>query len=125
MSSRHRRPPRQIRHRSEFDRETSRLRNSGTIWPAKTRPILNACTAGWIRPDAERKGEHGDSERSSKSQAPSSREIPSSKYQTVHQTRSSEFGVWILELLWDLDLGHWSFEPLVFGAPGFFRSWRK
>src|SRR5438132_14427829 len=49
------RPPRQMLHRSEFDREAPRLRHSRTIRPAEARPILNAGTAGGIRPD----GEHG------------------------------------------------------------------
>src|SRR5439155_8397849 len=39
-----------------------------------------------------------------KHQTPSSREIPSFKFQKVHQPRSPEFGVWKLELLWDLEL---------------------
>ncbi len=45
--------------------------------------------------------------KSSKHQAPSSREIPSSNNQTV--ARAGIFGVWCLVLLWSLELGAWSF----------------
>src|SRR5438067_7206511 len=52
---------------------------------------------------------------SSKSQAPSSREAPSSKqiskrhaYEDVSPARYPDFGVWNLEFLWSLVLGIWS-----------------
>src|SRR6266566_4832890 len=52
-----------------------------------------------------------------KHQTPSSREIRSFKFQKVHQPRSPEFGVWKLELLWDLELGSFSgVWSLVLGA---------
>src|SRR5271169_3815196 len=48
---------------------------------------------------------------SSKSQAPSSREIPSSKLQRL---TLAGFGVWNLVLLWSLDVEAWSFDgPLL------------
>src|SRR6266516_4372590 len=61
MSRRHRRPPRQIFPGSQFDREAPRLRYPRTIRPAKTRPILDVCTVGWFRPDAERERQDGES----------------------------------------------------------------
>src|SRR6266516_121757 len=50
-----------------------------------------------------------------KHQAPEKSEVRSFKFQKVHQPRSPEFGVWKLELLWDLELGSfsgvWSLVP--------------
>ena len=72
-------------------------------------------------------------ERNTKSQSPSSREIPESKHQkpsSKHQRNPKfqapnrgpriEFGAWSLELLWCLELGVWCFQlgawSLVFGV---------
>jgi UDP-N-acetylglucosamine--N-acetylmuramyl-(pentapeptide) pyrophosphoryl-undecaprenol N-acetylglucosamine transferase len=48
--------------------------------------------------------------KSTRHQAPTSREIPSSNHQTV--ARAGIFGAWFLVLLWCLDVGAWSlFRP--------------
>jgi len=55
-------------------------------------------------------------ERNTKSQTPSSREIPNFKFQNLSQTRC--LGAWDLELLCGFEFGVWSFNwrkdsPLV------------
>jgi UDP-N-acetylglucosamine--N-acetylmuramyl-(pentapeptide) pyrophosphoryl-undecaprenol N-acetylglucosamine transferase len=45
--------------------------------------------------------------KSSNIQPPTSREIPSSKHQTV--ARAGVFGAWFLVLLWSLEVGAWNF----------------
>jgi hypothetical protein len=47
-------------------------------------------------------------ERNTKSQTPSSREIPNFKFQNLSQARC--LGAWNLELLWGLEFGVWSFN---------------
>src|SRR5881396_2904649 len=47
-------------------------------------------------------------ERNTKSQTPSSREIPNFKFQNLSQDRC--LGAWDLEFLWSLVFGVWSFN---------------
>src|SRR5437773_5980679 len=63
---------------------------------------------------------------SSKSQAPSSREAPSSKqiskchaYEDGSPARCPDFGIWNLEFLWSLELGTWNLELPRASAAGF------
>src|SRR5437870_12748732 len=46
-----------------------------------------------------------------KFQTPNKSQTP--KFRTVYQRRSSEFGVWELELLWCFELGSWSFHSYL------------
>jgi hypothetical protein len=46
--------------------------------------------------------------KSSKFQAPSSRETSSSNHQVA--MRAGGFGIWMLVLLWSLEFGAWSFQ---------------
>jgi len=56
-------------------------------------------------PSAVKHAKHPEN-KSTKFQAPSSREIPSSKHQKL---RSLNIGAWFLVLLWSLDVGAWFF----------------
>src|SRR5207247_5427572 len=58
----------------------------------------------------------GPTGRNTKSQTPSSRQIPSSKFQNALPRHC--LGAWNLELLWCLELGFWSFDSPWTGIQG-------
>src|SRR5436190_16373565 len=111
MSSRDRRAPRQILHRAELDREIPRLRHARAIGSSKPRPVLNACTTGRARPDAER-----SRDPSTNYQTPNTGNTPRSKLDPADI--ASRIGTWVSGFHWSLDLDPWSFHSHLSAAIG-------